>query len=313
MQRVLAICGGVGGAKLALGLARVLPVDALTIAVNTGDDEEFYGLHVSPDIDTVVYTLAGAVNPETGWGLRDDSFGFLDAMAALGGDCWFRLGDRDLAMHVRRTQLLRAGASLTDATRELAAHLGVGPRVVPMTDGRVRTVVETDRGTMSFQEYFVRYRCEPVVRSLRYEGAASARPSPLLREALESADAIVFCPSNPFLSVAPVLAVGGVREALAARPVPRVVVTPIISGEAVKGPTAKLFEQLLGEPASCVAVARYYRGLASHFVLDERDAVRAPEIEALGYAVLTAQTLMTSEADKVALAESACRLLAVEV
>ena len=308
---LLALAGGVGGAKLALGLSRLLPPEALTIVVNTGDDDEFHGLHVSPDLDTVMYTLAGLANPETGWGLRDESFHALEALGRLGGETWFRLGDRDLATHVRRTELLRQGASLSDVTAELCRRLGVRHTVAPMSDDCVRTQLETDAGALSFQEYFVKHACEPSVRSVRFAGAESARPSPAFTAALARATAVVFCPSNPFLSVAPVLALPGVREAIALPRRPVVVVSPIISGAAVRGPAAKLFEQLLGEPASAAAVASYYRGLASHFVLDERDSRLRPEIEALGYAVAVAQTLMASDDDKTALARVVCELAGV--
>lgn len=308
--QVLALAGGVGGAKLALGLARVLPPEALTIVVNTGDDDEFHGLYVSPDLDTVMYTLADAVNPETGWGLRDDSFRVLEALGKLGDETWFRLGDRDLATHIRRSELLRAGRSLSDVTAALCERLGVKHPIVPMSDQPARTVVETDAGALSFQEYFVRLRCEPEVRGLRYQGAA-ARPSPAFAAALQSARAVVVCPSNPFLSIAPILAIPGVKEGIAQPGRPVAVVSPIIAGQAVKGPAAKLFTQLLGEPASALAVARYYRALATHFVLDSQDAALQPEVEALGYEVLVTQTLMQTEADKTALARSVCEFVGV--
>jgi len=310
---VLALAGGVGGAKLALGLARLLPPSALTIVVNTGDDDEFHGLHVSPDLDTVTYTLAGLANPETGWGRQDETYRVLEALGELGAETWFQLGDRDLATHIRRSDLLRQGRSLSAVTAELSLRLGVRHAIVPMSDERVRTVLATDAGTMSFQEYFVKQRCEPAVQSLRFEGAETARPSPGFVEAMAKATAVVLCPSNPFLSVAPILSLPGVRERLALGRSPVAVVSPIISGEAVRGPAARLFEQLQGEPASALAVARYYRGLASHFVLDERDAALKGSVEALGYAVTVAQTLMTSDEDKVGLARMVCAALGVNV
>ena len=310
---VLALAGGVGGAKLALGLARLLPPSALTIVVNTGDDDEFHGLHVSPDLDTVTYTLAGLANPETGWGRQDETYRVLEALGELVAETWFQLGDRDLATHIRRSDLLRQGRSLSAVTAELSLRLGVRHAIVPMSDERVRTVLATDAGTMSFQEYFVKQRCEPAVQSLRFEGAETARPSPGFVEAMAKATAVVLCPSNPFLSVAPILSLPGVRERLASARRPVAVVSPIISGEAVRGPAARLFEQLQREPASALAVARYYRGLASHFVLDERDAALKGSVEALGYAVTVAQTLMTTEKDKVALARTVCAALGVDV
>jgi LPPG:FO 2-phospho-L-lactate transferase len=310
---VLALAGGVGGAKLALGLARVLPPEALTIVVNTGDDEEFHGLHVSPDLDTVMYTLAGVANQDTGWGLKDETFRVLEALGRLGAETWFSLGDRDLATHIRRSELLAAGRSLSEVTSELCNRLGVRHTVAPMSDGRVRTIVETDAGTLSFQEYFVKHRCEPEVRVLRFEGADAARPSPAFAAALEGAGAVVVCPSNPFLSVAPILALPGVTECVARPGRPVAVVSPIIAGAAVKGPTAKLFSELEGWPASAVAVAARYHGLATHFVLDEQDGALAPEIESLGYEVHVARTLMRTDADKIALARAVCEFVRLPV
>jgi LPPG:FO 2-phospho-L-lactate transferase len=311
-SHVVALAGGGGGAKLALGLARILPPDALTIVVNTADDERFHGLHVSPDLDTVMYTLAGQVNEETGWGVHDDTWRVLDALGFLGGETWFKLGDRDLATHIRRTQLLREGRTLTWVTRYLCQRLGVRHAIVPMSDDPVRTVVETEAGTMSFQEYFVRHRCAPKVRALRYEGAETARPSPAFVEALARLDAVILCPSNPFLSVAPILAIPGVRAELAAVQGARIAVTPIIGGRAVKGPAAKLFKEVAGEPASCVAVARLYRHFCTYFVMDREDEATKPEVEALGYSVTVAQTLMSTEEDKVALARLVCKLAQVQ-
>ncbi len=310
---LLALAGGVGGAKLALGLARLLPPDLLTIVVNTGDDESLHGLHVSPDLDTVMYTLASQVNEEAGWGLREDTWRVLEALGCLGGETWFKLGDRDLATHIRRTQLLHEGHTLTWVTRYLCERFGVRHAIVPMSDDPVRTVVETERGTMSFQEYFVKHRCAPRVRALKYEDAEAARPSPAFVEALARAGAVILCPSNPFLSIAPILAVPGVRVELAAVKGSRIAVSPIIGGRAIKGPAAKLFEELSGEPASCVAVARLYRDLCTHFVMDREDEASKPEVEALGYTVAVAQTLMSTAEDKVALARLVCNLAQVEV
>jgi LPPG:FO 2-phospho-L-lactate transferase len=310
MAHVLALAGGVGGAKLALGLARVLPPEALTIVVNTGDDDEFHGLHVSPDLDTVMYTLAGVANPETGWGLRDESFHALEQIERLGGATWFKIGDRDLATHVRRTELLRRGLSLSQVTTHLARRLDVTHTMVPMTDARVRTLVDTPLGRLSFQEYFVKHACEPVVEALGFEGAANATPSPPFAQALDRADAVIICPSNPFLSIAPILALSGVRDRLAfGRPV--AVVSPIIGGQAVKGPAAKLFQELAKEPASSLAVAHYYQGVATHFVLDETDRALAGDIAKLGYAVSVEQTLMRTDGDKVRLAQAICSFIGI--
>lgn len=311
-SHVLALAGGVGGAKLVLGLARVLPPERLTVVVNTGDDDVFHGLHVSPDLDTVMYTLAGLSNPETGWGLQGETFEALGALSRLGAETWFGLGDKDLATHIRRTELIRGGASLSGVTAELCRHLGVQHVVAPMTDASVRTIVETELGAMSFQEYFVKHRCQPAVRSLRYEGPHDAGSSPALDAALEAADAVVVCPSNPFLSVAPILSLRGVRERLGRGGRPVAIVTPIIGGKAIKGPADRLIQQLYGEEASSLAVARYYQGLATHFVLDHQDAHEARDIEALGYGVSVQQTLMRSDDDKVGLARAVCEYLAIE-
>ncbi len=302
MRNVLAIAGGVGGAKLALGLARVLQPGELTVVVNTGDDETFHGLHVSPDVDSVIYALAGLTNRETGWGVEGDSFRALDTLGRLGGETWFRLGDADLGLHLRRTELLAEGRTLSEATEAIAEALGVRQRVVPMSDDRVRTVAITDRGEMAFQEYFVKCGCEPRLRGARFDGAESARMSPGFRRGLAEADAIVFCPSNPVVSIGPALAVPGVRDALGRSRAPRVAVSPLVGGAAVKGPAAKMMAEL-GEDASNAGVARRYAGVADALVIDVRDAADAPAIEALGAAARVAPTLMMSDADKDALAE----------
>lgn len=301
---VLALAGGVGGAKLALGLARALPPDRLTIVVNTGDDECFHGLHVSPDLDTVMYTLAGLSNPETGWGLAQETFHALEMLGRYGAETWFGLGDMDLATHIRRSQLLREGRSLSEVTAELAGCLGIAgqivPLIVPMSDQPVRTVLETDAGDLPMQQYFVKHGSEPQVRGIRYEGAEEALPSPSFAMALEQAAMVVFCPSNPFLSLGPILAIPGVRESLAAAP-NKVAVSPIIGGEALRGPAAKIMAEL-GYPASCVGVARQYQGICDYFLLDQQDAGLAPEIKELGMTPLVAPIIMESDGDKVALA-----------
>ncbi len=302
--KVLALAGGVGGAKLALGLARTLPPDQLTIVVNTGDDECFHGLHVSPDLDTVMYTLAGLSNPETGWGLAQETFQALEMLGRYRAETWFSLGDKDLATHIRRTQLLREGMSLSEVTAELVSCLGVAeqiaPPIVPMSDQPVRTVLETDAGDLPMQEYFVKHGSQPQVRSIRYEGAEQALPSPSFAQALKQSGMVVFCPSNPFLSLGPILAIPGVRESLTAAP-NKVAVSPIIGGEALRGPAAKIMAEL-GYPASCVGVARQYQGICDYFLLDQQDAGLAPEIEKLGMTPLVAPIIMQSDDDKVALA-----------
>ena len=303
---ILALAGGVGGAKLAAGLQTALdaPADLLTV-VNTGDDFEHLGLHISPDLDTVTYTLSGRANPETGWGLAGETWRFLDALAALGGEDWFRLGDRDLATHVERTRRLRAGETLSRVTSDLSGRLGAPSRIAPMCDEPVRTIVETGAGDLPFQEYFVRRACEPAVRGLRFEGARSARMSAAFASALAdpALEAVVVCPSNPYLSVDPILAVPGAREALARCAAPVVAVSPIVGGRAIKGPAAKIMREL-GVEASAAAVADRYRDLLDGFVLDETDRALARAIESAGAGVRVRveRTVMHTGEDRVRLA-----------
>ena len=295
-RRVLALAGGVGGAKLALGLSAVLPAEALTVAVNTADDFEHLGLSISPDLDTVMYTLSGLANPETGWGRRDESWNAMAALEQLGGETWFRLGDRDLATHIERTRRLRAGETLSAVTRDLTQRLGIKCAVVPMTDSTVRTVVTADQGDLAFQDWFVRLRCEPAVRRIRFAGADKARANPALLN-MGKLRGVIFCPSNPFVSVAPILAIPGVRMTLQQTRVPRVAVTPIVGGQAIKGPAAKMLAEL-GHDVSALGVARYYRGLIDGFVLDQTDSSLKAEIEGLGIKVHVADTMMHTDDDK---------------
>lgn len=307
--KVLALAGGTGGAKLALGLARVLPPEQLTIVVNTGDDECFHGLHVSPDLDTIMYTLAGLVNQETGWGIFGDTFNALAMLRKYDVDAWFNLGDQDLATHVRRTQLLGQGLSLSQVTEELCRKLGVEHQVSPMSDRPVKTVLTTDAGDLPMQTYFVQHRSAPIISSIAYVGAESAEASPQFAAAMAEADIIVFCPSNPYLSIGPILAVPGVRNNIAGicSPRLRVAVSPIVGGAAIKGPAAKIMAEL-GHEVSCVGVAKTYRGICDVFVIDEQDAHRASEIERLGLKPMVAPTIMNTEADKIALARRILQL-----
>lgn len=302
-QRIVALCGGVGGAKLALGLAHLLPPESLTVIVNTGDDFDHLGLRVCPDIDTVLYTLSGLNDEERGWGRRGETWNFLDSLAQLGGETWFQLGDRDLALHVERTRRLAAGESLTAITAAFAHALGAAPRIVPMSDQPVRTFVRTEGGPLAFQFYFVRDRCAPRVTGFRFDGAHDALPAPGTVKAIRDADLIVLCPSNPFVSIGPILAVPALRAALEARTAPLVAVSPIVGGMAIKGPTAKMMDEL-GMPRSADAVARHYGPLLDGFVLDETDAELAPAVEALGLPCLVAQTVMSDLGDKVDLARA---------
>ncbi|MCW5736877.1 MAG: 2-phospho-L-lactate transferase [Enhydrobacter sp.] len=294
--RILALAGGVGGAKLALGLADVMSPESLTVAVNTADDFEHLGFSISPDLDTVMYTLAGVANPETGWGRQGESWAVMGALGAIGGETWFRLGDKDLATHIERTRRLRAGESLSSVMRDLAARLGVGPAMVPMSDDPVRTMVTTDQGELAFQDWFVRLQCGPAVRSIRFVGADTARPHAALLD-FAGVHGVVVCPSNPFVSVAPILALPGVHDALRQTRVPRVAVTPIVGGQAIKGPAAKMLAEL-GHDVSALGVARFYSGWIDGFVLDAQDATLAADIAALGVRVRTTDTMMRNDADK---------------
>jgi len=302
-ERVVAICGGIGGAKLALGLYRLLPPRALTLIVNTGDDFEHLGLHVSPDIDTCLYTLSGLANQELGWGRADESWNFMAALKSIGGDTWFRLGDRDLALHVERTRQLASGRPLSAVIAGFADRLGLNAEILPMSEAPVRTLVDTDEGLLGFQDYFVRRRCAPRVRSISFDTAPDATIQPRARAALLAPDttAIIICPSNPYLSIDPLLAVPGFAEALKGATAPVIAVSPIIGGSAVKGPTAKIMQELGVEP-SAATVAAHYAGLIDGFLLDERDVALAAE---LSIPTRTADTLMTTLDDRIRVARAA--------
>jgi LPPG:FO 2-phospho-L-lactate transferase len=295
---VVGLAGGVGGAKLADGLAQLLR-ERLTVIVNTGDDFTHLGLHISPDLDTVMYTLAGIANPQTGWGIAGETWNFLRHIERLGGPAWFRLGDRDLATHVLRTERLAAGDTHTAVTAALCRALGITATLLPMSDNPVRTIIRSDDGELPFQDYFVRLACAVSVRSIRYDGAPAAR----LNAALARLDpaAIVICPSNPYLSVDPILAVPGMRAWLRAQGCPIVAVSPIVGGAAIKGPAAKIMAEL-GAPASALGIARHYAGLADGLVIDTTDAGLAPEIAAEGMAVKVTPTVMSNPEHRVALA-----------
>jgi len=300
---ILALAGGVGGAKLAKGLADVLPAEELTVVVNTGDDFEHLGLHVSPDVDTVMYTLAGVNNTTLGWGIAGETWNFMGALEALGGETWFRLGDRDLATHIERTLRLRAGESLSAVTQHLCARLGVRHHVAPMSDVPVRTLVHTSEGVLNFQDYFVRRHAEPAVTELEFSGAEGARLSPAFRLALDSRAlaAVVLCPSNPYLSIAPILTLPGVRTALEHRRVPVIAVSPIVAGHALKGPAAKIMRELGKEPSS-LEVARFYHGLIDMLVVDYVDSALGPSIAALGIRPVVTHSIMKEPRDRSALA-----------
>src|SRR3954470_11271113 len=300
---ILALAGGVGGARLALGLSEVLTPEALVVAVNTGDDFEHLGLYISPDLDTVMYTLAGMNDPVQGWGIAGETWNFMRALEKLDGQTWFRLGDRDLATHVERTTRLRMGQTLSAVTQRLCAQLEVRHVVVPMSDDRVRTVVHTATGPLAFQDYFVRRRAEPPVERIEFDGVRDAHMSPGLAAALDSSEleAIVLCPSNPYLSIAPILAVPGVRDALAQRRVPSIAVSPIIGGRALKGPAAKIMHELGATPSS-LAIAEFYRGLIDALVLDDADANLVEGVSALAIQPIVTRTVMHDAAARKSLA-----------
>lgn len=290
-MKLIAIAGGVGGAKLAHGLAQILSPENLTIIVNTGDDFEYLGLSISPDLDTVCYTLAGLANPTTGWGRVDESWQVFDNIAHLGGPDWFRLGDRDLGTHLERTRRLAKDDSLSQITRDFCKAWSVEHLILPMTDDPVRTIVNTlELGEVSFQEYFVHQRCEPTVSGFRFDGIENALPAPGVIEAIENADAVVICPSNPWVSIDPILAIAGIKSACEPKPI--IAVSPIIGGKALKGPAAKMYRELGIEP-SALAVAKHYQPILSGFIFDQVDAEMESKIKSLGMKTLVTDTIMT--------------------
>ena len=302
MKSVVALAGGVGGAKLALGFSYILGSDELTIVVNTADDDRFYGLHVSPDLDTVMYTLAGVSNSEMGWGLVSESFRTLERLKEYGVDAWFNLGDLDLATHLYRTKMLDEGKTLSEVCQQLAKSLGVEHKILPVTDSSIKTVLETQDGVMSFQEYFVKNQCEPVVKSIDFEGSSNCTVTPEVRQAVMNMDLLVFCPSNPFVSLAPILSVPGFKQLIESFSGRSIGVSPIVGGEAIKGPAAKMLKEL-GHDVSSLGVARQYVGLCNTFIIDEKDVALKEEIESLGMDVFVTQTIMETDRDKKQLAQ----------
>jgi len=300
-MKITALAGGTGAAKLLRGLGRVIDLRDLTVVVNTGDDAEIWGLHVSPDLDTVCYTLGGVIDERKGWGLTDETFHALDQIARFGEPVWFNLGDRDLATHLHRTRLLREGRTLTQITRGIAQALGVTAAVLPMSDQPVRTRILGPDGWLAFQEYFVREKAQVEVRGVNYAGAPAARPAPGVLDALRSADAILVCPSNPITSIGPILAVPGLVEALRATDATVAAVSPIVGGDAVSGPAGRLMAAA-GLPVSATGVARAYGGWLDVLVFDEQDRALAPEIRAAGAIPVAAPTMMSSREAEAALA-----------
>lgn len=314
MASVVALAGGVGGAKLAFGLDRALAASTgdpgasdLTVIVNTADDLELHGLHVSPDLDTVMYTLAGVASRKRGWGLSGETWHALGMLERYGAEAWFRIGDGDLGTHLRRTERLAAGTPLSKVTAELAGSLGVRATLLPMSDDRVRTRLRIDREWVEFQDWFVRRRQADRVTEVRFEGAERARPAPGVAEAIRHASLVVLCPSNPFVSIAPILAVRGILDALGSGPAPVVAVTPIVKGRALRGPADRMLEWLGSEvsPAGVAELyAERYPNVVRGFVIDGKDRAHAPRVEALGFDVLVADTVMESDADRIALAQA---------
>ncbi len=305
LEKYVAISGGVGGAKLCLGLAQILTADEIAFVVNTGDDFEHFGLHISPDLDTLMYTLAGLSNPDTGWGRQNESWNFIAALKALGGETWFNLGDADLATHVMRTQLLAAGNNLTEVTATLSRRMGIEHAVLPMSNDPVRTIVHTHNGDLPFQHYFVRERCEPSVRGFEFVGSASARlPVEIQQWLTDPALAgVIICPSNPYVSIDPILSLPEFADWLSATEVPVVAVSPIVGGEAIKGPTAKMMREL-SVSASAAAIAERYRDIIDGFVIDQRDATLTSRVAALGIETIVAQTIMVTLSDRIDLART---------
>ncbi|MCK9517644.1 MAG: 2-phospho-L-lactate transferase [Dehalococcoidia bacterium] len=299
MYAVLA--GGVGASRFLQGLVQVVDPTEVTIISNTADDVEMFGLHVSPDTDIVIYALAGAVNPETGWGLAGDTFAVVDQLQRFGYPRWFNLGDRDLAMAIHRTRLLREGVPMHEIVQELARAWDLEVHMLPMTDTPVRTRILGPEGEIPFQEYMVRMRTGVEVRGVEFEGAEQAQPAPGVLEALAEAKAVIIAPSNPFVSIGPILAVPGIREVLEQTQATRIAISPIIAGEVVKGPAGKMLASL-GHDVSAVGVARIYRGLVDVMIIDEQDRALAPEIEALGMRCIVTDTIMSDDGKKAALA-----------
>lgn len=298
---LVALAGGTGAAKFLRGLSRLLAPRDLTIVVNTGDDTELWGLHISPDLDTVCYTLAGMIDAPRGWGLADETFHALAQMARFGEPTWFNLGDRDLATHLYRTRLLREGRTLSEATAAVAGALGVGPRVLPMSDQPVRTRVLGPDGWLGFQEYFVREKAQVEVRDVAYAGSSAASPAPAVLEAIAAARAVIVCPSNPVTSIGPILAVPGLAEALTRSAATAIAVSPIVGGDAVSGPAGRLMAAR-GLPVSAAGVARAYVPWLDALVFDEQDRREVPEVLQLGVSPVTTRTIMATREDEVALA-----------
>ena len=307
-MKAVALAGGIGASKFLAGLMAVLPPEQVTIIVNTGDDFQWMGLYICPDLDTVTYTLAGLANPETGWGILGDSFHALERLQTLGCDTWFKLGDRDLATHIYRSQKIREGNTLGQVTGDISRKSGIRSVILPMTNSYVPTEIQTDEGTLAFQDYFVRRRCEPRVKDFLFRTIEDATPAPGVLEAIGAAEAVFICPSNPYISIGPILAVPGIREALHETDARIVAITPIIAGRAIKGPTARMLSEM-GQEVSALSVARMYSDFVDLFVLDERDAGLLPRVASLGLQVRLADTLMDDHQSKIDLARKVVEMV----
>jgi LPPG:FO 2-phospho-L-lactate transferase len=303
MGLTVALAGGVGGAKLARGLAKLLPPKKLLIIGNTGDDLELYGLHISPDLDILTYTLAGIVDEAKGWGIAGDTFHCLQALKKLGAETWFKLGDKDLATHMHRTSMLQSGSTLSQATAKLCKTLNVKTKIVPMSNDPVRTKIISGTRTLDFQEYFVKNRTRDRVTDVVYAGAEKAEPAPGIVEAIRTAERIVLCPSNPILSIGPILAVNPIREELRKTKAPVVGVSPIVAGKTIRGPADKIMRSL-GHKATALSVAKLYKDFLSHFIIDEADKKEKLQIEKLDIKVTVTNTIMKNAADSIRLAET---------
>ena len=310
-MRIAALVGGIGGSKFLLGLYRTMDARKLDIIVNTGDDITLHGLFISPDLDTVTYTLADVVNPEAGWGFRDETFHTFRQLTQYGHQTWFNLGDRDLATHIHRSSMLREGATLTQATESIRQALGVQARILPMTDRPVPTMIDTDEGVLHFQEYLVQRHADPVVKGITFQGIQRARPAAGVLEAIATADAIVICPSNPLISIGPILAVPGIRKALRTRREHAMAVCPIVGGRSLKGPSDRMLAQL-GFEVSALGVARMYQDLCSTFLIDSSDAAQQKAIEELDMKVSVTATVMRTISDKETLARQVVKLLSAQ-
>ncbi len=312
LRRITCLAGGVGAARFLTGLCEIIPEKDLTVIVNTGDDDEFHGLHVSPDLDIISYTLAGLIDEKKGWGIKDDTFNTLNQLANYGNPTWFQMGDRDLATHIYRTQLLKQGHTLTEATQQIAERLGLQCKILPMSNSTVRTFVQTPKGRLKFQEYFVRDAFEPKVQGIDFEGVGSAELTPEVEDAIQNADGIIICPSNPIVSIGPILSLEGFRASMREKRKATVAISPIVGGKTLKGPADQMMRSL-GMESSAYGVARLYRDIAETMIIDRQDRSLKQRIDQLGMRCVDTDTVMQTRKKRIQLAEvaiSSLRILA---